>query len=280
MDYRSSRKTQSFGIILETLGPPKRFLICKRRDSYAYGNILRGKWTTSRELAHHISLLELEERRRIKNYDFRSLWDDYWTDHESPAYSRDYPLLERKYNDADIPSLLDKIPPDPDRKSLWGFPKGRANNNEDHMEAALRECCEETRLDRNYITFKSDIYIKERMMGTDNTWYHITYFSAIYFGPHDQLKDILLGDSRIRSYSFSEEISEIKWVTLEEATQYLDLEKNGHILTLEITLKDRSLDRNEHSYFKRKSAQKYPGSNSKNWGKRYHYAHRSHGNDH
>lgn len=280
MENRITRKSQSFGIILEFLGPPKKYLICKRRDSYAYGNLLRGKWNTERELREIISLMEPEERERIKSHSFNELWGDYWTDHESHAYTRDYELLEEKFTKADPGSLVDSVPIDPDRKSLWGFPKGRANNNEDHMEAALRECCEETRFDKRNITFKSDIYIKEKMLGTDRNMYHITYFSAIYFGPMEKMEDIVIGENRIRPTSYSEEISEIRWVTLEEAIYYLDLEKNRHLLNMEITLKERSISRDEHSNFKGQGAQKHFNGYPKIGRKLYYHAGRYFRNDH
>ncbi len=279
MENRIARKSQSFGIILECLGPPKKYLICKRRDSYAYGNLLRGKWNTEKELRNVLALLEPEERERIKKYSFHDLWSDYWTDHDSHAYTRDYSILEEKYTRANPGSIVDDVPIDPDRKSLWGFPKGRANNNEDHMEAALRECCEETRLDKHDITFKSDVYIKEKMLGTDQNIYHITYFSAIYFGKIASPPNIIIGEDRIRPTSFSEEISEIKWVTSEEAISYLDFEKNKHLLDIEITLKERSIDRDEYSNFERQSTQKYFSGYPKTGRKFYHYASRYSRND-
>ena len=278
----SARKPHSYGIILEKLGSgknPKKYLICRRRDSYSYGVIIRGMWNDKTDLLRLLSLIEPEELERLRNHSFRELWDDYWTDHSSQAYTKDYEMLESYFDQVKKILVEDTIKTSDSRSSLWGFPKGRANADEDYMISALRECQEETRLDPAYITFKSDVFMKENILGTDYKTYCVTYFSAIYFGEESFPPPKYMGP-RLREYSYSEEVSEIRWVTREEAMNILDYTKISLITDLENTLKDRLGNRHEYNHFKGKSTEKHTYSNSKAGGKYYNYAYNKRNNDH
>lgn len=244
---RIPKKPKSYGLVVERIVKGKKeYLICKRRDSYYYGDIIRGRWGGEDDLKKILERVEPEELERLKNNNFENLWKDFWVAGNPHVLLEEYAEAQKKFCVAQ--TLLEKIVTLPERESLWGFPKGRPSSyQEDNIVTAIREFCEETRLESKYITLKGEKYQKEDYCGTDGKNYQTTYFSAIYFGPNVEIKPIHF-PNRIREYSHSEEIQEIKWVSKSDLPKYLNYKK---ILVIEgfetrsvFHPKDRTLPKN------------------------------------
>lgn len=218
------KKPKSYGLVVERFDRKggKEYLICKRRDSYYYGDIIRGRWKDFSDFKKLAERVEPEELERLKNNSFADLWKDFWIMGNSYLLAKDYDFSEKKFES--IRSLLN-VETISERESLWGFPKGRPNSyQEDNIVTAIREFCEETRIPEKYITLKGEKYQKEDYFGTDGKCYQTTYFNAIYFGPREDIEPLKFPD-RIREFSHSEEIQEIRWVKKEDLARFLNHKK-------------------------------------------------------
>src|SRR5439155_1545862 len=135
----------SYGIILffrpENEAP--KFLIYKRRDSYAYIDFMMAKWSTNDEAKSLYLEMTPTERKRLQKYTYKQLIYDISMG-KIPG-----PNLITKYQNAFDRikhNLADwfKLPSTHEESSMWGFPKGHPFEKEDHLSCAIRELGEET----------------------------------------------------------------------------------------------------------------------------------------
>ena len=95
------------------------------------------------------------------------------------------------------------------RKGMWDMPKGKLDEGESIEECALREVTEETGLYSLKIEYKLQIT------------YHTYYIGdQLILKPYHWFKMTFSGDEKLTPQS-EEDITEIKWVTEEEAIQLL-----------------------------------------------------------
>jgi len=209
----------SFGIILFTVKDDKLlYLICQRRDSIEYTDFIRGRYSRH-NLKTYISLMTPEERQRIVDYNFEELWHDLWINHNSKLYKEIYPKAKARFNQnflrvKDLLKETESLVSEP----IWGFPKGKQHSRETEIQCAVREFKEESRL---YIDHKNILNMPpaiELFKGSNGKMYSTFYYIA-FTAMRLPIRRIVLDG--IRKDSVSDEIRELKWVTLQESKTYL-----------------------------------------------------------
>lgn len=215
----------SYGIIAYTKkGPETLFLLYQRRDNFEYMDFLRGVWSSEEVLPSLFSSMTKDERKRIREYTFRELWDDLWVEHNTRIFRDGFSKAKRKYESVRrmIPRILDntesniKEPP-------WGFPKGKKNNfREPPKTCAIREFNEETRLEINESHILNDTPYIETFQGSNNKNYCTHYYLAEI--PFSVPKEMITPQC-IRKKTISEEASNVEWFPFEEACNFLNFRR-------------------------------------------------------
>ena len=208
----------SYGIIafVKTKATIK-FLLYQRRDTFEYIEFIRGLWTDASTLSRTFSLMTEEERQRILSHSFDDLWNDFWVNHDFYGYKNGYEKAKRKYESikTKIPLLIASttslIP------SLeWGFPKGKKASSEPPLRTAIREFCEETKLDNSKLRVRTNVKpFDESILGTDGKVYTSRYFLGQYFEEKIPSYETLCG--RIRPITISDEVFDLEWFKFEDA---------------------------------------------------------------
>ena len=213
----------SFGTIIFLRTEDKvEFVIQQRRDTFDYMNFLLGIWGSRRQLAVIFKHMSIEERERLIKYNFEELWKDLFVTTDSNLCRDFYNKAKRRfaYCQECIPHLIEttvsrvKEPP-------WGFPKGKKNsNNETDLECAIRETEEEIGISRDQLNIYPSHTFYEKFKGTtNNKTYEVHYFLA-------ELKSKYIPTRRltphcIRTDSISEEVSNLMYITEDEAKLYI-----------------------------------------------------------
>lgn len=104
----------------------------------------------------------------------------------------------------------------------WGFPKGHAENNESPQEAATRELKEETNLD--VVRLLSEDFFEEHYRFTFKG--HLVDKTVFYF----------VAEVRGQVELQQQEVSDYKWVPLNEAEAHLTYATDQAVLRSAITL--------------------------------------------
>ena len=168
-----------------------KYLLVSRKHSLGYIEFIMGRYVIS-NIDHIIFLIqqmhisEIEKiKKNINNFSF--LWNDLWNNKKNNTkYNQDYKKAETNFNklnniehtDIELQFLLDNIKPTYQTHE-YGFPKGRKNKNEDDIDCAIREFCEETGYEKNDIEIIHNINpLIENMTGTNGIKYRHIYYIA------------------------------------------------------------------------------------------------------
>lgn len=225
----------SYGLIVysrDTEGKNK-YLIYQRRDTFEYMEFLRGCWTSRKHIPSLFSLMSREERERIRDYTFEELWDDLWVCKTCRVYREGFARAKKKFESIKqlIPNYLDET----DTKTAeppWGWPKGKKNkNSEDPIGCALREFEEETRIDKNFVKILDEPPYSERFKGSDHKTYATFYYLA--YLENQCMPDYIHTPECIRKTMISEEVSNLKWISFEDACMYLNPRRINILRTIE-----------------------------------------------
>lgn len=219
---KSITPIQSYGIILILNEPEPKFLICQRRDTIEYADFVRGK-ITKKFLSIYLKLMTVSEKNKILLYTFDELWDDLWVSHTCRLYKEAYEYAKTKYNqyiddakklliDFNLTNDLELIKEPP-----WGFPKGKKHLTENELECALREFKEETRIYLDYKYVLNIPELVETFRGSNGIFYQTIYYIA-QINDLPKINKIKNGE---RGEIISEEIMDLKFVTINEAKKYL-----------------------------------------------------------
>jgi 8-oxo-dGTP pyrophosphatase MutT (NUDIX family) len=203
----------SYGIIHKM--NDKYLMIC-RRKTLGFTDFIRGKYS-SRNIKHIHNLIEemtITEKKNILEQDFNTLWCDLWgilSDHSiDELHARDkFHTMKKGYVlDNTFVCLRDLIESSTTTWETpeWGFPKGRRNPYETELACALREYEEETGYDKHKLDLIENVLpYEEIFMGSNYKSYTHKYYIA-------------LSDTLVTKHKFQEtEVSDMKWVTYEEA---------------------------------------------------------------
>jgi hypothetical protein len=180
-----------------------RIVLVQRKDTMAYVNIIRGKYPqTSPEREIHLETLfseiTVQERERLREFEFDQLWKLLWVNHTSRCFHSEYKTCRDKFNRIGVRAFLNKTHPKWNFTE-FGIPKGKKNPLETDVSCAIREFCEETGYARNTFQFvevpdspqnsgvldeaayfhkKRYVEFEENFIGTDGVQYIHKYFLA------------------------------------------------------------------------------------------------------
>lgn len=208
----------SYGIILFYVDPITSIIyynIVQRKHSIPYIDFVRGKYNIDdfAQIQQLFSGMTREEKNNLLTQDFDTIWANLWSSSTQRIYEKNnsrnlFNKIKQKYN---ITTFTNN-PNIRDSELEWGFPKGRRNKNESDIDCARRECSEETYY--KYSDFKCirDIEpFEEEFLGTNRIFYKYIYFICNF-------------TSTLTSTPYSSqnnEISDMKWVTFEQAIKYI-----------------------------------------------------------
>lgn len=186
MDIPISNKSEpiehvSHGILVMN---NNRGLFLQMRHTYEYKCILRGIYNGVK-LYHYLSLITIDERRLLLEHPFIQ-WNTVYPDTKMPGDMYRKMVALQKH----IEDILDYVSPvdnTNDEAYLLNIPKGRAEEGESSIEAAIRELREETGIDINPSDIKYTL--KDRYIGTDGN----IYTTYLYSVEMEELPIISLG---------------------------------------------------------------------------------------
>ncbi len=212
----------SIGIIAFTKVAKKyKYLLICRKDSLGYIDFLRGKYPLyePKYIASLIDEMTMKEKKNLLEKDFGELWANLWGSFSGINYRNENHSAEEKFTqikrgihclDKEDYNLEVLIAQSKTKWSTpeWGFPKGRRNNQETDIACAIREWEEETGYDRNNIQMIKNLNaFEEIFMGSNfKTYKHKYYLAYMPF----------IDGTSSAAYQTSE-VSDLKWLTLEEA---------------------------------------------------------------
>lgn len=217
--FTSKKPITSYGIILihyDQSTNSYKTLLYKRRDSFEYIDFMRGMWSTEEHAIHLLECMNIAERTRVLTHTFEELWEDLWVDHRCRLYTEGFHRAKKRFES--ISSVFPTISLDGvgNKRPLWGFPKGKKNYSfENSIVCALREFEEETTISKDLVIVQSPKPFVELFTGTNNRRYMTQYFLATIDQMIQPTHRELQG--RLRSHTISEEASDVKWCTQEEA---------------------------------------------------------------
>ena len=216
-----------------------KYLMVQRKDSLCYVEFIRGKY----ELGNREYIIKLfnnmtaEERVKIMQYDFDTLWNAMWCRHFEDETEFNTKNFNKEFKDALIKfKALRKgyyiINPDTQTRMFfsidyilentspqffeteWGFPKGRRNINEDDLSCAIREFKEETGIHPSSIKINTDIKpMEEVFTGSNKVRYKHVYYIAKYQPSFAQQQKLYDPDNTTQV----KEVKDVQWFTYQEA---------------------------------------------------------------
>ena len=182
-----------------------------------------------------ISEMTMEEKQRLLDNDFDTLWHQLWGDDINSQYRGEEKISRDKFellktgilinsNEYSLESLI-KESNTKWSETEWGFPKGRHNNQEKDLLCALREFEEETGYSRENINIVQNILpLEEIFTGSNYKSYKHKYFIAFMEGSYNS-----------SLFQFTE-VSKMEWKTYDDAMNIIrpyNLEKKNILTRVE-----------------------------------------------
>lgn len=203
-------------------------LIC-RRDTISFMNFVRGKYRLNdqagiRQIFSRMTNNEIELIDECR--DLEILWENVWGPSANTG-ERQLNTSRNKFNKLvkgitnyktdeilTLDMLISEFSGNVYDTAEWGFPKGRKNRNEKHVQAAIREFKEETDLKSNQFNLLKAKPITESYVGSDgNTYKHIYYLV--------QLKSSVDLQMNLKNESQRQEIGELGLYTYSQAMRLI-----------------------------------------------------------
>ena len=213
----------------------------RRKDSFGYIDIMRGKYSLSNiyQLQTIVNEMSISEKERIVTGSFPVLWKQMWGDtshynNEEFSASKKCDLIRKGLTEDKI--TLNDLITKSDTKWIepeWEFPKGRREHREKEIQCAMREFEEETGISRSKINIVDNVIpFEETFIGTNHKSYKHKYFLAY-------TKDI----SSLANFQKSE-VSKLEWKSHEECIHSIrpyNLEKKKVITNINNVLLQNKL---------------------------------------
>ena len=243
MFYQCKQPITSVGIIVFRINKDglREYLLIRRKDSIGYVEFMRGKYNIYSKLylTNIISEMTLEEKQRVLNEDFDTIWKNLWGDDINTQYRGEEKISREKFeslkhgivtNDCEY-SLKTLIQESASKweETEWGFPKGRHNNQEKDLLCALREFEEETGYVRSTINIIQNLVpFEEIFTGSNYKSYKHKYYVAF-----------MENSDEIQMTYQNTEVSKLDWIPYTKALELIrpyNLEKKEVLTRVETML--------------------------------------------
>jgi 8-oxo-dGTP pyrophosphatase MutT (NUDIX family) len=225
-----------------------KYLFIRRKNSLNYIEFIRGKYNLMDVdyLQNALHFLTLDEKKKIQENDFDTLWHELW-DNNYSKNQKEYNESKLKFNtlregfyimkneiklwvqfDSIIQnSFFHYTEPE------WGFPKGRREENEKNIDCAKREFQEETNLKENEYKIIHISPFEETYLATNNIKYrHIYYIAQVYHS------SVVAMDSENKCQNM--EVGDIQFLSIHEGLEKIrnyNIEKKHSLINLHLHLK-------------------------------------------
>jgi 8-oxo-dGTP pyrophosphatase MutT (NUDIX family) len=185
----------------------------KRKDSMAYMEFIRGKYSPSNTdyIQRLMKNMTKQEQTHVVTEDFDTLWTKLWGPGRDTR-SAEYFTAKENYEHVDRRTLIQSSP-STFTEPEWGFPKGRRSKGETDLECAVREFWEETNIPADAYEILPMTTFTEIFTGTNDVKYKHVYYVALLKDPG------LLPNEKSLTSMQRREVSEVGWKTLAEAKQ-------------------------------------------------------------
>jgi 8-oxo-dGTP pyrophosphatase MutT (NUDIX family) len=185
-------------------------LMVRRKDSMAYMEFIRGKYTLedTQFIKRLISNMTMQEQKLISTEEFDTLWTKLWGQGKD-THSLEYENSKKQYEQLDRKAIVESVP-STYTEPEWGFPKGRRMKGESDLECGIREFWEETNIPRESYEVIPSLEFIEIFTGTNNVKYKHVYYVAIL-----KSSKYINTNSKLTTMQ-RKEISAVSWKTLNE----------------------------------------------------------------
>jgi 8-oxo-dGTP pyrophosphatase MutT (NUDIX family) len=218
-----------------------QFLLIQRKDSLAFVEFIRGKYTPYEDeyLGRLLRGMTQKEQTNILSCTFEELWNSVWGETSTAkSHKNDFDSSEKKYSTIKH-RLSELIAANPSKwvEPEWGFPKGRRNPHESDINCAIREFQEETGLKRQEFTIiQNTMPISETFFGSNQVHYCHKYNIAV-------CNKSVEVEMNVNNPHMAREIGAIQWCSLDEAISKI---RPDNVEKREILLKAGKIMRNFH----------------------------------
>ena len=244
----------SYGVIAFRLSTKYgiQYLMIRRKDSFGYIDFIRGKYMQNN--LEHLQIMfdemSIDEREKLKKYDFETLWRMMWGIKDSTQLTNQY-KGEEFASQKKCEALKNGVPIGKNGEIItldilinnattkwseteWEFPKGRRNFQEKDLECALREFEEETGYSsRDIIVVENVLPFEEMFIGSNHKSYKHKYFLAFMNKSNNFLQNFQ-----------KSEVSKMEWKSIEnciESIRPYNLEKKQLISNINKVLEEYRL---------------------------------------
>jgi len=246
----------SYGIILfRSSEQGIKYLMIRRKDSFGYIDLLRGKYIQHNveQLQNIFNEMSVGEREKIRVNNFETLWKQMWCDVPQGSQYRSEEFASQKKFDTLRNGIQISLSDPKEIVSLetlingstttwgeteWEFPKGRRNFQEKDLDCAIREFEEETGFLKKDLTIIENVVpFEEIFIGSNHKSYKHKYFLA-YMDTNKNVEP-----EALCNYQQSE-VSKIEWKSLEECLESIrpyNLEKKQLIININKVLQEYRL---------------------------------------
>jgi len=229
-----------------------QFLMIRRKDSFGYIDLIRGKYSPNNleQVQGIVNEMSELEKEKILRYEFRELWKMMWGNTTNSQYKNEEIHSAKKFEaikngifieeTGEYKNLADLVKQSTTgwKETEWEFPKGRRNNKEKDLVCALREFEEETGISQDLIYVVENVLpFEETFIGTNYKSYKHKYFLA-YIKEQDDL------NSQPFVHFQPSEVSKMEWKTLDQCLDSIrpyHLEKKQLIQNVYKVLKEYRL---------------------------------------
>ena len=211
------------------------WLLIRRRVSIGFIEIMRGKYEIrdSTCIQALVDQATLSERTMLLTREFADLWRSLWNGPASRRYQAEYEQSKAKFDVlrkrgtlAELCTASQTTWTEPE----WGFPKGRRSSTETELACALRETYEEAGVRRSDLRILDQPPLMEEYRGSNGICYRHRYWLA----EADPTLVVAMDETNVDQ---NREISDVRWCTMEQATELIRPYNKEKIAVLEAAAK-------------------------------------------
>lgn len=213
----------SFGLICYKVEDDEiKYLMIQRKDSLSFMEFIRGKYDVHNNTYIKTLLVGMtnNERMMLIKKSFDEIWNYVWCQNTSNIkHTKEYIESKQKFDFLILNNLLQSLVKSieiNETEQEWGFPKGRRKLKEEDIDCAIREFCEETRLNSDDIEINKDILpFEEIFYGTNNILYKHSYYVAKF---NNEMSELFVDPKCLEQFR---EVRALMWFKYNEVLAHI-----------------------------------------------------------